>query len=138
MKRHKALSPAERVDYSKYYDLLMKRRGELLDIDHRDEREIDQRQTTGEAPGDLGDGSVIDTNSDYFLQLADRDRQELIDIRDALEKMHHGTYGVCENCKKRIDPERLNRMPHARLCMSCQSARESRERVYRLHPTPKL
>src|SRR4051794_30328113 len=106
-KKLKTPDPAERVDYSKYYDLLMKRRAELLNLEQRDRKEIMQQQTTGEAPGDQADHSVIDTSSDYFLALADRDRSELIGIRDAFERMHHGTYGRCEECNELISAGRL-------------------------------
>lgn len=134
----KALTPAERVDYSKFYDLLMKRRAELLNLNERDRKGVEQRQTTGESPGDLADESVMDATSDYFLRLAERDRRELIEVRDALEKIHRGTYGLCENCQEEIPVERLSQLPYAKLCIDCQLEREARERVHRLRSATKL
>ena len=138
-KKSKVLAPAERVDYSEYYGLLMKRREELLNFEQQDRDELKQLQKEpGESLGDQGNGSVLDTTSDYFLQLADRDRRELIEVRDALEKIHRGIYGCCEKCKLPISSERLCQIPYARLCASCQSDFEARERVHHLHSTPKL
>ncbi|MEO5970316.1 MAG: hypothetical protein ABIQ95_10355, partial [Bdellovibrionia bacterium] len=101
-KNSKPLAPAERVDYSKYYDLLMKRRAELLNLGQRDRQELQEQQGAGGTPGDMADSSVTDISTDYFLTLADRDRQEIIEIRDALERLHKGTYGLCENCNELI------------------------------------
>lgn len=43
----------------------------------------------------------------------------LADVVLALEKISAGTYGVCENCKKEINPERLKAYPAAKICMDC-------------------
>jgi DnaK suppressor protein len=132
------LTPAERVDYSKYYDLLVKRRAELLNLAQRDRQELKDQQGASGTPGDMADTSVTDTNTDYFLALADRERSEIIEIRDALERLHKGTYGLCENCNELIRAERLSKIPHARLCTDCKKDIEAHERVHHPHSTPKL
>lgn len=38
----------------------------------------------------------------------------------ALEKMEKGVYGVCENCNKEIDIERLKAYPAAKTCVECK------------------
>lgn len=45
--------------------------------------------------------------------------KRLQDILDALERIEKGTYGVCENCHKEIDIERLKANPSARTCIKC-------------------
>jgi DnaK suppressor protein len=132
------LSPAERVDYSEFYQLLLKRRDELLSRDQLDRAQIEQRQTTGDSPGDEADISVIDTSADYFMKLADRDRRELLEIRAALAKLHQGHYGICESCENEISRERLRNLPQGRLCIECQSAAEARQRFKVAKPYPKL
>ncbi len=128
-KKFTPLRSNERVDYSEYYQLLIKRRFELLKRDERDRSLIDQQDTNGGAPGDMVDRSEIDNSGDYYLRLADKDRQELVDIRDALEKLHHSEYGYCENCEQEISSERLRSIPQARLCIQCQSEKENRRRI---------
>ena len=44
----------------------------------------------------------------------------LRDVKDALQKIKEGKYGVCEGCKKPISKERLKAVPEARLCLKCQ------------------
>lgn len=41
------------------------------------------------------------------------------EIVAALSRMSEGTYGICETCHGPISEDRLEVMPHTRLCMSC-------------------
>jgi DnaK suppressor protein len=56
--------------------------------------------------------------------LSDRDRKKIIEIDEALERIEDKTYGICEECGKRITSNRLNIMPFARLCVPCKSESE--------------
>jgi DnaK suppressor protein len=77
-----------------------------------------------ESPGDDADVSVIDTSADYFLSLANSHQRELISIRQALDRIDRGVYGVCENCGETIALDRLRHMPAAHFCIDCQTANE--------------
>lgn len=48
----------------------------------------------------------------------------LVQTRKALTKIKVGNYGVCENCGKMIDTDRLAAMPTATLCVNCERKRE--------------
>lgn len=43
----------------------------------------------------------------------------LSDINEALEKIRKGSYGICENCGKKIPFERLQANPAAKTCINC-------------------
>lgn len=45
---------------------------------------------------------------------------ELAGINDAFDKLFDGTYGVCEECGKRIPEARLRLVPAVSLCVGCQ------------------
>lgn len=45
--------------------------------------------------------------------------KKLKDILEALERMEKGTYGICENCNREIDLERLEASPSAKTCIKC-------------------
>ncbi len=47
---------------------------------------------------------------------------EAIDL--ALGKISHGTYGLCENCGKKIGKERLVILSTARFCLMCKSKKK--------------
>ena len=42
------------------------------------------------------------------------------EIEEALKKIKTGKYGICENCKKRIEIERLKTYPAAKTCLKCK------------------
>lgn len=46
-------------------------------------------------------------------------KNTLVKIKHALQSLSSGKYGKCENCGKKIEPERLSAMPTANLCISC-------------------
>jgi len=45
--------------------------------------------------------------------------QEIQQIKEALERIANGTYGVCVECGTDIDPKRLRALPNATRCISC-------------------
>ena len=49
---------------------------------------------------------------------------ELVEINDAFQKLFDGTYGMCEECGKRISQARLRVIPAVSLCVACKRARE--------------
>ena len=55
----------------------------------------------------------------------------LAEINHALEKFDSGTYGLCEQCGKPIEPGRLEALPHANLCVTCKSLDDKKNRLAR-------
>ena len=49
---------------------------------------------------------------------------ELREIDDALRRLDHGTYGICEECGKSIDEARMEAVPWARYCVVDQARLE--------------
>jgi DnaK suppressor protein len=47
-------------------------------------------------------------------------RSSLQDVERAFAKIDSGTYGICEVCGKPIDPERLEALPWALVCIECK------------------
>lgn len=50
----------------------------------------------------------------------DRESHLLRNVRAALHRIEEGTYGVCLHCEEDINPKRLNAVPWAPFCISCQ------------------
>ncbi len=50
--------------------------------------------------------------------------EALAEIEGALARMEDGTYGICEQCALSIPFARLEAIPHARYCVSCQGRRD--------------
>ena len=70
--------------------------------------------------GDFYDHASTDRDRELALMLADRDREKLTHVDDALKRIEAGSYGICESCEEEIDRERLAAMPFTKLCLSCQ------------------
>lgn len=70
--------------------------------------------------GDFYDHASTDRDRELALMLADREREKLTHVDDALKRIESGTYGICESCEEEIDRERLAAMPFTKLCLSCQ------------------
>jgi DnaK suppressor protein len=70
--------------------------------------------------GDFYDHASTDRDRELALMLADREREKLTHVDDALKRIEAGTYGICESCEEEIDKERLAAMPFTKLCLSCQ------------------
>ncbi|MEV4822608.1 TraR/DksA C4-type zinc finger protein [Micromonospora sp. NPDC049274] len=48
-------------------------------------------------------------------------RRNIEQITGALSRISDGTYGVCKKCHQNIPAERLEILPHAQFCVSCQA-----------------
>ena len=50
--------------------------------------------------------------------------KKIIQTRKALSRIRVGKYGICEDCSKMIDTDRLMVYPEATLCAKCKAKRE--------------
>jgi RNA polymerase-binding transcription factor DksA len=50
--------------------------------------------------------------------------RKIIQLKKALAMIKIGKYGVCENCGKMIDTERLMIMPETTICVDCEKKKE--------------
>jgi len=104
----------------------------------QDERENYTRQATAlraEAdqlaqdrdPGDVqfdeesGQGDSMNVERERDLALSAQALAAVEEIDRAIEKIHRGTYGVCEKCHENIPKERLRALPYAALCVKCKT-----------------
>jgi DnaK suppressor protein len=54
------------------------------------------------------------------IRTLDRGSQVLRSVRAALARIDDGTWGICMRCEEDINPKRLNAVPWAPYCISCQ------------------
>ena len=87
----------------------------------------DEETITGEittADQHPADTSDITFQRELDLTVKGIAEARLSQVEEALERQREGTYGICEECGRPIDPERLRARPEATLCIACQRARE--------------
>jgi RNA polymerase-binding transcription factor DksA len=110
---------------------LLEERGEFLDqLEQFDEA---FEQTLQASDGDLSAYShhMADQGTDAMereqaFMLASDDGRELYEVDEALRKLYRTPerYGLCEQCGAGISFERLDVLPHARLCIRCKELEE--------------
>jgi DnaK suppressor protein len=73
---------------------------------------------------DSAEESVADQLSEMANALIGRQVNEVREVEDALQRIAVGSYGVCVECGKPVELERLEVYPAARRCFLCQSRYE--------------
>lgn len=81
----------------------------------------------GTRDGDTADISVFDRDAALFWELEDQECTRLVDIDEALRRVDGQNYGLCEACGGAIPYARLNAVPFARRCVTCQEDSERSE-----------
>jgi DnaK suppressor protein len=62
------------------------------------------------------------TQRELAIRNVDRESSLLRDVKDALERIHDGSFGTCTDCESAISPRRLAAVPWASRCIQCQEA----------------
>ncbi len=75
-----------------------------------------------DVPSDEGDLSQQHHEEWIFLNRNTIDMKLLREIGDALRRIEHETYGICAECEEPISAKRLDAVPWARYCVTCQEA----------------
>jgi DnaK suppressor protein len=75
-----------------------------------------------DCPSDEGDLSQQHHEEWIFLNRNTIDVKLLREISDALRRLDHGTYGICMECEEAISVKRLDAVPWAKYCVTCQEA----------------
>ena len=75
-----------------------------------------------DVPSDEGDLSQQHHEEWIFLNRNTIDSKLLREINDALHRIEHGNYGECLECEEPISTKRLDAVPWARFCVTCQES----------------
>lgn len=73
-----------------------------------------------DVPSDEGDLSQQHHEEWIFLNRNTIDMKLLREVSDALHRIDTGHYGVCLECEEEISQKRLDAVPWARYCVTCQ------------------
>lgn len=78
------------------------------------------------------DAAVQESNREFTLRLADRERRLLAKIRYSVSRIKDQEYGSCESCGEPITYGRLLARPVATLCIDCKTEAEQVEKPRRV------
>lgn len=101
---------------------LLEQRQEIVNMYNQDIRA--GQESADEPTEDIVDRANNSYNRELMFSISDSERQLLLQIEDAINRMNAGTYGRCTNCGNTIHPLRLEAVPWARFCIDCQELAE--------------
>lgn len=83
-----------------------------------------EKESSEKEIGDIYDIANNERDRELSLILNDREREKLLEIEDALDRIEEDSYGVCDECGESIAEGRLKILPFAKVCVDCKSKTE--------------
>ena len=108
--------------YQMYEDLLRAKQRELLDSYERDKAAGNALPDDGIQ--DLADKAASAYSKELNFSLSDAERNLLVAIEEAFNRIRESTYGICTNCGAEIGEKRLQAVPWTSFCIDCQELQE--------------
>jgi DnaK suppressor protein len=110
----------KRLEY--YKRKLLTRRDELVKTITRTEEE--GRQADDDPTVDLADKAANSYTKEFLFGQTSTDRNMLNQIDEALKRIRNEEYGQCLSCQDEMQTKRLEAVPWAKHCISCQEKME--------------
>jgi RNA polymerase-binding transcription factor len=105
-----------------YEDALRTKQRELLDSYQRDKAAGNALPDDGIQ--DLADKAASAYSKELNFSLSDAERNLLMLIEEAFNRVKDGTYAICTNCGAEIGEKRLQAVPWTPFCIDCQELQE--------------
>jgi RNA polymerase-binding transcription factor len=109
-------------ELQRYKRLLIEKRRELLTASTSAGAAI---PAAGRVEGDPVEQATAEAVAELEIQLHRTDARLLRAIEEALGRISHRVYGVCESCGKPIAKVRLEAVPWTRHCRQCKEQEHS-------------
>ncbi len=78
---------------------------------------------------DPTDRASLESDRNFELRIRDRERKLIVKIREALDRIDSGEFGICESCEEEISDARLRARPVTTLCIECKTEQERQEKI---------
>jgi DnaK suppressor protein len=78
---------------------------------------------------DPTDRAAAESDRSFELRIRDRERKLLNKIKEAIERIEDGSYGICDECGEEISVKRLDARPVTTLCIDCKTKQENHEKA---------
>jgi len=78
---------------------------------------------------DPTDRASLESDRNFELRIRDRERKLIAKIREALDRIENGEFGICESCEEEIGEARLRARPVTTLCIDCKTEQERQEKI---------
>ncbi|MCK9197673.1 MAG: RNA polymerase-binding protein DksA [Syntrophales bacterium] len=78
---------------------------------------------------DPNDRASLESDRNFELRIRDRERKLIAKMREAIQRIDDGTYGVCIGCGGDISEKRLMARPVTTECIECKTKQEKLEKM---------
>lgn len=109
-----------------FRSLLQEEMRELLEDAGKTVSEMTSETTNFPDPNDR---ATQESDRSFELRIRDRERKLINKIREALERIEDGSFGICEMCEEEIGEARLKARPVTTLCIDCKMEQERKEKM---------
>lgn len=110
------------LDLEKIKNILIQKKNEIIEeIKMQSQYENLNEKDVGDEIDDV----VQTVEKELKFDISATEKNILNEIEVALKKIENGKYGICELCKKPIEPKRLKAIPYSRYCIDCQKKHQN-------------
>ena len=92
------------------------------------DKTISEMTEQNETYPDPTDRASAESDRSFELRIRDRERKLLSKIKEAIERIDNGSYGICDDCGDDIAFERLEARPVTTFCIDCKTRQEQEEK----------
>ena len=78
---------------------------------------------------DPNDRASLESDRNFELRIRDRERKLILKMREAIQRMDDGVFGICDVCAGPISEKRLMARPVTTLCIECKMKQEKMEKL---------
>jgi DnaK suppressor protein len=83
------------------------------------------KEADGEATQDIADKAANSYTKEFLFSLSNTERDILQQVDEAIVRLDGRRFGTCASCEEEMNLKRLEAVPWARFCLSCQEKQES-------------
>jgi DnaK suppressor protein len=78
---------------------------------------------------DPNDRASLEADRNFELRIRDRERKLILKMREAIQRIDDGVFGICESCGGPISEKRLMARPVTIHCIDCKTREEKLEKM---------
>ena len=119
--------PLSKEDLNKAREVLLEKRNNLVRQVERlakDAAESTEATENSKSPLNSADNASDAYEQDFAFISMESEEEIMRKVDVALLRIRDKTYGTCDDCSKEINPDRLEYLPWATLCIKCQELEE--------------
>jgi DnaK suppressor protein len=112
---------------AKSRDILLEKRSLLVSQVERLAKDVAESTAATEnskSPLNSAENASDTYEQDFAFMSMESEEGLLRKIDHALQRLREDKYGLCEECEKPINPDRLEALPWATMCVKCQELEE--------------